>query len=103
MFILYAFSVVVNTLMTMCMELPAVFPEETSAAGLAAFYSGKNRSGLLGEIGVSGGYIQALLYTPLLLVFDSPYVLYKAMLIINALIVSFIPVSYTHLTLPTKA
>ena len=97
MFILYAFSVVVNTLMTMCMELPAVFPEETSAAGLAAFYSGKNRSGLLGEIGVSGGYIQALLYTPLLLVFDSPYVLYKAMLIINALIVSFIPMISYHL------
>ncbi len=97
MFILYAFSVVVNALMTMCMELPAVFPEEISAAGIAAFYSGKNWADTLGQIGVRGGYIQSLLYTPLFLVFDNPYVLYKAMLVVNALIVSFIPLISYHL------
>ena len=97
MFILYAFSVVVNALMTMCMELPAVFPEEISAAGIAAFYSGKNWADMLGQIGVRGGYIQSLLYTPLFLVFDNPYVLYKAMLVVNALIVSFIPLISYHL------
>lgn len=97
MFILYAFSVVVNALMTMCMELPAVFPEEISAAGIAAFYSGKNWADILGQIGVRGGYIQSLLYTPLFLVFDNPYVLYKAMLVVNALIVSFIPLISYHL------
>lgn len=96
-FILYAFSVVVNALMTMCMELPAVFPEEISAAGIAAFYSGKNWADILGETGVRGGYIQSLLYTPLFLVFDNPYVLYKAMLVVNALIVSFIPMISYHL------
>lgn len=97
MFILYAFSVVLNALMTMCMELPAVFPEEISAAGIAAFYSGKNWADILGQIGVRGGYIQSLLYTPLFLVFDNPYVLYKAMLVVNALIVSFIPLISYHL------
>ena len=97
MFILYAFSVVVNALMTMCMELPAVFPEEISAAGIAALYSGKNWADMLGQIGVRGGYIQSLLYTPLFLVFDNPYVLYKAMLVVNALIVSFIPLISYHL------
>lgn len=97
MFILYAFSVVVNSLMTMCMELPAVFPEEISAAGIAAFYSGKNWSDMLGQIGVHGGYIHSLIYTPLFLVFDNPYALYKAMLVINAIIVSFIPLISYHL------
>ena len=97
MFILYALSVVVNSLMTMCMELPAVFPEEISAAGIAAFFSGKNWSGLLGQTGVRGGYIHSLLYTPLFLVFDNPYALYKAMLVINAIIVSFIPLISYHL------
>lgn len=97
MFILYAFSVVVNSLMTMCMELPEVFPEEISAAGIAAFFSGRNRSELLGKIDVKGGYIHSLLYTPLFLVFDNPYALYKAMLVINAIIVSFIPLISYHL------
>ena len=97
MFILYALSVVVNSLMTMCMELLAVFPEEISAAGIAAFFSGKNWSGLLGQTGVRGGYIHSLLYTPLFLVFDNPYALYKAMLVINAIIVSFIPLISYHL------
>lgn len=97
MFILYAFSVVVNSLMTMCMELPAVFPEEISAAGIAAFYSGKNWSEMLGQIGVQGGYIHSILYTPLFLVFDNPYALYKAMLVINAIIISFIPLISYHL------
>lgn len=97
LFILYALSVVVNALMTMCMELPAVFPEEISAAGIAAYYSGKNWSGVLGQIGIQGGYIQSLFYMPLFLVFDNPYVLYKAMLVVNALIVSFIPMISYHL------
>ena len=98
MFIIYALSVVVNSLMTMCMELPAVFPEEISAAGIAAFYSGKNWADILGQIVVRGGYIQSLLYTPLFLVFDNPYVLYKAMLVVNALVVSFIPLISYHLS-----
>lgn len=99
MFILYAFSVVVNSLMTICMELPAAFPEEISAAGIAAFCSGKDWSALLGAVGVRGGYLHAMLYAPLFWVFDNPYALYKAMLILNAIIVSFIPPIAYHLAI----
>lgn len=98
MFILYAFSVVINALMTICMELPAVFPEEISAAGIAAFYSGKDWSALLGNINITGGFIHSLFYAPLFMVFDNPYALYKAMLVINSFIVSFIPLIAYHLT-----
>ena len=38
MFILYAFSVVVNALLCWNMLLPAVYPDEISVAGTAAFY-----------------------------------------------------------------
>ena len=97
MFILYAFSLVTNSLLTVSMELPSVYPDEISVAGIAAFYSGVNWTGLMEQIGGNCGYIQALLYAPLFRVFKNPYALYKAMLIVNGILVSFIPMIAYHL------
>lgn len=89
MFILYALTVVINTLCAITSELPTVYPDEIRTAGTAALFSGRNWSALSGQLG--NGYIQALLYAPLFWFIKNPYVLYKAMLIVNALIVGFIP------------
>lgn len=97
MFILYAFSVVTNTLLTMSLSLPSVFPDEISVAGIASFYSGRGWTGLMEQLGDVSGYIQALLYAPLFLLLKNPYALYKAMLIVNGLLVSFIPLIVYHL------
>ncbi|MBD5112834.1 MAG: hypothetical protein HDT42_09965 [Ruminococcaceae bacterium] len=91
MFILYAFSVVVNTLFSLSMELPAIYPDEINTAGIAAMYSGRDWSGLLRDTGISGGYIGALFYAPIFVVFNNPFAAYKAMLVVNALLISFIP------------
>ena len=91
MFILYALAVVTNALPAVFAELPSVFPDEINAAGIAAMYSGRNWSGLLGEFDSGSGYVQALFYTPLFWVIKNPYAIYKAMLVINALIMGFIP------------
>lgn len=97
MFILYAFSLVTNSLLTVSIELPSVYPDEISVAGIAAFYSGISWSGLMEQVGGNVGYIQALLYAPLFRVFKNPFALYKAMLIINGILVSFIPMIAYHL------
>lgn len=97
MFILFAFSVVVNSLLTVSMSLPSVYPDEISVAGIAAFYSGNNWSGLMEQIGGGCGYVQALLYAPLFLLLKNPYALYKAMLVVNGILVSFIPLAAYHL------
>ena len=91
MFVMFAFSVVVNALLSMYMELPAVHPDEIGVAGIAAYYSGHDWSGLMSGIGHYCGYIQALIYTPLFLFFENPYALYKAMLVTNGVIISLIP------------
>lgn len=96
MFILYAFSLVINSLLCWNMELPAVYPDELSVAGTAWFYSGQGVWELAAANG-SGGYVQALLYVPLFWVVNDPYVLYKAMLIVNALLISFVPMITYHL------
>lgn len=96
MFILYAFSVVVNSLLTWTIKLPSIYPDEFSPAGIAAFYSGRDWTGLLSQTG-STGYIQALFYAPLFTVFKNPYALYKSMLIINAMLISLVPLIIYHL------
>lgn len=97
MFILYALAVVANSLPAIFAELPTVFPDEINTAGAAALYSGRNWSELLESFGGSSGYVMAVLYAPLFWVIKNPYALYKAMLILNALIVGFIPLIVYHL------
>lgn len=97
MFILYAFSVVVNALLTFNMDLPAVYPDEIAVAGTAAMYSGIAQWPLLGSAGGGSGYIQALFYAPLYRVFNNQFALYKTMLVVNSLLISFIPMIIYHL------
>ncbi len=97
MFILYAFSLVVNCLLTWRMELPAIHPDEITTIGTAAYLAGKDWTPLLGKIGGGGGYLQAVLYVPLFSLFNNPYAIYKAMLVVNSLLVSFIPLIVYHL------
>ncbi len=92
MFILYALSVVVNVLPAVFAELPSICPDEINVAGIAAAYAGKDWSALLKNTGSESGYIQSLFYTPLFWIFKNPFALYRAMLIVNALIIGFIPI-----------
>lgn len=96
MFCIYALTLVVNVLFTISAELPSVFAGEISSAGVAAFYSGKGWGALLQTVGIDG-YIQQLLYAPLFGLFNTPYSIYKAMLVENAVIISFVPLIAYHL------
>lgn len=97
MFLLFAFSVVIHAMLALMMELPAINPDEIGTASVAAFYGGKDWSAMMGSIGYYYGYIQAVFYAPLVMVFDSPYALYKAMLVMNGVLISFIPMIAYHL------
>ncbi|MGN0687124.1 MAG: hypothetical protein ACI4KA_03340 [Oscillospiraceae bacterium] len=97
MFLLFAFSVVIHALLSLNMQLPAVNPDEIGVASIAAFYSGRDWSQLMSSVGYYYGYVQALFYAPLVVVFKSPYALYKAMLVVNGVIISFIPMIAYHL------
>ena len=97
MFILFAFSIVLHALLSMQMELPAVQPDEIGTASIAAFYTGRDWSGIMSEIGYYYGYVQSVFYVPLILMFRSPYAIYKAMLVMNGVMISFIPLIAYHL------
>lgn len=98
MFILFACSVVMHALLAMISELPAIQPDEIGTASVAAFYAGRDWSGIMQHIGYYYGYIQALFYAPLFPIFGgNPLALYKAMLVVNGIIISFIPLLAYHL------
>lgn len=97
MFLLYSISVVANSLITMSMELPSIYPDEIRTACIAAYYSGRDWSGIMPQ-GEPVGYIQAVFYTPLFWLFgSSPYALYKSMVVMNGVLVSFIPPVAYHM------
>ncbi len=91
MFVMFAFSVVMHSLLAMNMELPAVNPDEFGVASVSAFYSGKDWSLLMEKVSYYYGYVQALFYAPLFLLFKNPYALYKACLVMNGVLISFVP------------
>ncbi len=97
MFIIFACSVVIHSIMSMNMQLLSVHPDEIGTAAVAAFYIGKDWSGVMEPIGYYYGYVQAVLYAPLMLIFKNPYAQYKAMLVMNGVIVSFIPLIAYHI------
>lgn len=98
MFLLYALSVVINSIMSVSMELPAILPDEIGVASIAAYYTGHDWSGVMSELGCYYGYIQAIFYAPLFLLFGTnPLALYKSMLVMNGVLVSFIPPLAYHL------
>lgn len=97
MFIMFAFSVVTHSLLSMCMELPAVNPDEMGVASIAAFYSGRDWSALMGQISYYYGYVQAVFYAPLFMLFKNPYTLYKACLVMNGVLISVVPLIAYHI------
>ncbi len=92
MMVIFTVSVILHSVLAMYMELPAVNPDEIGTASVAAFYSGRDWSALMGQISYYYGYVQAVFYAPLFLFISNSYVLYKACLIVNGILMSFIPV-----------
>ena len=97
MMVVFTVSVIVHSLITMHMELPDANPAEIGVAGVSAFYSGRDWSALMGHYSYYG-YVQAVFYAPLFLLFSNSYVLYKACLILNGVLMSFIPVIAYHVS-----
>lgn len=98
MFLIYAAFVVMHAVLSVQMQLPAVHPDEIGVASIAAYYTGHDWSGIMSEIGYYYGYIQAIFYIPLFMLFSgSPVALYKGMLMMNGVLISFVPIIVYHL------
>lgn len=73
-------------------HLPSIDPNEFSVSAMATFFSGGDWSGAMSQNTYYYGFLQAVIYSPVMFFCDNPYLCYKLMLWINAIIISFIPV-----------
>lgn len=72
-------------------------PDEYSVTAVAAYLTGENWSSTVSTGGYYG-YFQSLFYIPAFLLTDEPYLRYKLMLGINALLISLVPVIVYYLS-----
>ena len=92
MFLLYLSFFALHTIISAFVYLPSIDPNEFSSAALANMFLGGDWTAAMGKSDYFYGFLQSLLYVPALLISRDPFVQYHIMVIINGIVMSFIPV-----------
>ncbi len=74
------------------MSYPAVDPNELSVIAVADFFAGRSWTGVMVSVDYYYGFLQGMIYTPVVILFDDPFVQYKVMMILNAAMISIVPI-----------
>ncbi len=80
-----------NFLSSLGMTYPAMDPNELGVIAVAQFFTGKSWAGIMVSVDYYYGFVQALLYTPVMLIFNDPAAQYTAIAAVNALLISLVP------------
>lgn len=96
MLALYAVTLTLHILMTQVTTMFNLTPDEYAVTGVAAWFNGLDWSKTVSAGGYYG-YFQSLFYVPVFKMYSDPYMQYRAMLIINGIIMSFAPVIVYYL------
>ena len=91
MLCLYAGTLLIHILISLCMTIFNLTPDEYSVTAIAAYLNGYDWSSTVSTGGYYG-YFQGLFYTPVFWLTDDPYLMYDLMIGINSIIMSFAPV-----------
>ena len=97
MLCLYGGTLIVHILLTLCTTIFNLTPDEYSVTAVAAYFNGMDWSSTVSTGGYYG-YFQSLFYIPVFSLTDEPYLRYRIMLIINGVLMSFIPVIIYYLS-----
>lgn len=73
------------------MSYPAVDPNELSVIAVADFFAGRSWAGVMVSVDYYYGFLQGMIYMPVVILFDDPFVQYKVMMILNAAMISVVP------------
>lgn len=92
MALIYVLFLAVHLVLSAFSHLPSIDPNEFSVSAIATFLSGGDWSAAMSQNTYYYGFLQSAVYSPVMFLCDDPYLSYKLMLWINAVIMSFIPV-----------
>lgn len=93
MLLLYLVFFALHMAVSAAAYLPSVNPDELSAAALANMFAGGDWTAAVSGSGSYYGFLQAILYVPVMLVTKDPFIQYRLMITVNGLILSFVPVT----------
>lgn len=88
---LFIFFFMLHLLGGIGMEYPAVDPNELSVIAVSDFFANRSWTGVMVSVDYFYGFLQGLVYVPAVLFFNDPNIQYKAMIVINSLLISFVP------------
>lgn len=91
-FLLFLCFFALHTVISSCAYLPSIEPNEFSAAALANMFLGGDWTSAMSRSNYYYGFLQSILYIPVMLVTKDPFVQYRTMVIVNGAVMSFIPV-----------
>lgn len=91
MVVIYAAALTLHVLITGAATIFNLTPDEYSVTAIAAYLNGLDWSPTVSTGGYYG-YFQSLFYVPVFWVTDDPYLRYRLMLVINGVLMSFVPV-----------
>ncbi|MBQ8194798.1 MAG: hypothetical protein IJZ47_05465 [Oscillospiraceae bacterium] len=97
MICMYFAVLLIHVLMSVCVTIFNLTPDEYSVTAIAAYLNGYDWSSTVSTGGYYG-YFQGLFYTPVFLLTDDPYIQYKLMIGINSVFMSFAPVIIYYLS-----
>lgn len=96
MLCIYAGALLIHVLLSLCTTIFNLTPDEYSVTAIGAYLNGYDWSSTVSTGGYYG-YFQGLLYTPIYLLTDDPYLRYDLMIVMNDIIISVIPVIIYYL------
>lgn len=80
-----------NFISSFGMSYPAMDPNELCVIAVSQFFTGKNWAGVMVSVDYYYGFLQGLLYTPVMLIFKNPAAQYVAIAAVNAALISLVP------------
>ena len=91
MLLMYIFFLIIHSLFSLMVYLPTIDPNELSVVAVSAFFTGSDWSSVMSQSSYYYGFVQAALYTPIMLVTRDPFLQYKLMVLVGGALLSLIP------------
>lgn len=80
-----------NFISSFGMSYPAMDPNELCVIAVSQFFTGNSWAGVMVSVNYYYGFLQGLIYAPVMLIFNEPASQYTAIAAINALLISLVP------------
>ena len=90
--LLYLVFFAMHLILCTAAYLPSIEPNEFTAAALANMFVGGDWTAAMSRSDYFYGFLQAILYIPAMLLTKDPFLQYRIMVIINSIVMSFVPV-----------